>query len=177
VIDLDNPRYTVSQAAVVSGLTIPTGRSWIPHLWLTEKDRKAAVAGATTLLTARRVLQMAIGAELAKRGVHPRLACHAALEFTDRADSYGDPDIPPRTPGELFDAPDTWTDLIHYDDGSAVVLPFGPADERDVLFPPGWVFKKVGRQDWAGRLRLNSIVKHVIAELDQCGRAGRERAS
>lgn len=78
MIIMDEARYSLAVAAKVWGLPTPTARLYMnEYLSLGPHDRKAAGQGATALLTARRVLQGAIGAELAPSFRTAALACKA----------------------------------------------------------------------------------------------------
>jgi hypothetical protein len=157
---IDDARYSLAVAAKVWGLSTPTARLYMnEYLQLGLHDRPAPGQGATALLTARRVLQGAIGAELAPLFRTAALACRAALSFTD----FSSPDEAPgydRNPGELFEG--AFTALVAYPEGRGVVV---RVDEKtpfqQLFFPIGGASKELGRQHRGSFLFLDFTVKRV----------------
>ena len=169
--DLDEARYPTRFASKVWRVPNPTGKLYVnKYLNLTPADRKAHVSGATTLLTGRRVLQGAIGAEIATRfrtGAGP--ACQAATTFTD----YPDPDesrkYPNRNPAELF--PKQFTALIAYPSGRGIVVWVDEDPLSRIFFPHGGAGIELDRQqEGAWVLMLDLIVHRVTEELDKFDR-------
>ncbi|WP_225766984.1 hypothetical protein [Inquilinus sp. Marseille-Q2685] len=109
---LSDPRFTISQAAAVAGVEPGAVRNWFQrgHLILADEDRKAMEAGYAHKLTLRRVLQIAIAAELVAFGISPSKAGWFAAKFTDLGEGdagwEGEPSfhrpVITRRPGHLF---------------------------------------------------------------------------
>jgi hypothetical protein len=159
--DWDEAKYPTGFAATVWGVPVPTARHYVnEYLWLTPNDRKAHVSGATTLLTGRRVLQGAIGAELAPSFRTAALSCEAAKYFTDFSNNLEAPGHS-RNPGELFDG--ALTALAAYPNGEGVVIRVDGARLDQVFFPIG----PLGRQIRVVILLLNPIFKRVEIALDK----------
>ncbi len=162
--NIDEARYSLAVAAKVWGLTTPTARLYMnEYLQLGPHDRKASGQGATALLTARRILQGAIGAELAPQFRNAALACKAAWSFTDVSSPLEAPGHE-RRPGELFKG--AMTALIAYPGGSGVVVRVDSKTPlQQIFFPTGENSITLGKQ-WKGSfLLLDFTVKRVWQTL------------
>jgi hypothetical protein len=157
---MDEARYSLAVAAKVWDLPTPTARLYMnEYLALGPHDRKAAGQGATALLTARRVLQGAIGAELAPSFRTAALACKAALSFTDVSSPQEAPGYN-REPGGLFEGASTA--LIAYPDGRGVVVRVDDKTPlQQIFFPIGGAGMALGRQPRGSFLLLDFTVKRV----------------
>jgi hypothetical protein len=163
MILMDEARYSLAMAAKVWGLPTPTARLYMnEYLELGPHDRKAAGQGAAALLTARRVLQGAIGAELAPSFRTAALACKAAWSFTDVSSPQEAPGYD-REPGELFEG--ALTALIAYPDGRGVVVRVDDSPLRQIFFPIGGAGMNLGRQPRGAFLLLDLTVKRVEQQL------------
>jgi hypothetical protein len=171
----DEAKYPVSVAAkIAAGMNVGTAGSWLQKKWirLNKSDKRAKVAGATTLLSRRRVLQLAIAWRLAKAGLHPKIACAAAHSFTDLANSGEAPGFD-RDPGELF--ANAITSLVVYEDGSCAVVRIGedkdkkPTAFQQLHFPAGGQTAQ-SRYDAATSIMLDRIVRDVKLALDEIDR-------
>jgi hypothetical protein len=165
VADLDTAKFSLTEAASVAGIKPATGQSWIKRGWLKlarGKDKPAKVAGATTLLSFRRVLQMTIAARLVAMGTHPQVACKAAHGFTDFSSNLEAPGHD-RDPGELFAGASTA--LAVYSDGHSAVLRMDKKTSLENLFFP--LGGPASRYEQATALFLDFIVKHVTVELEK----------
>lgn len=113
-LDLDTPAITVADAAgAADDLSVNTLRSWMQSGFvLLGRTDAAAPAGGTRLLSVRRVLQIAIMAELVRlHRLAPARAARIAMSFSDISDASPTPDNggKPREPGCVFGHPDfTW---------------------------------------------------------------------
>lgn len=130
----DIPRFLSDDVCRAAQIDFITLRNWIsrdpPAITLREHDRKALKSGKPHLFTYRRVLQVALTADLVRLGFPPRKAGMMAAGFTD----VGDVAIPPlgdhgdeaeRQPGELY--ADGLTFLIAYpEDDLSYVQKVGP---------------------------------------------------
>jgi hypothetical protein len=172
--DLDKPKHPVAWASQVSQIDPGTGRSWVQKGWLKFQrrlDQRASSPGATTLISGRRVMQMAIAAALVRCGLHPVKACTAAYSFTDIYDAQEAPGHR-REPGELYAG--SMTVLAAYpdhEDGTGVVMRLDSARLQDVFWPLGGNDIYVGQQGTAIVVLLDPIVKHVMRALESfdCG--------
>lgn len=165
MIDLDTAKYPLAFASKVWGVTTPTGRLYQnEYLKFSEHDRKASGQGATALLTARRVLQGAIGAELAPSFRTAALACQAAYSFTDAAET-DEAEGYTREPGRLFQG--AMTALVAYPSGRGVVIRVDTKTPLDQLFfPVGGAGIELGRRQERGSfLLLDLVVKRVEQQL------------
>jgi hypothetical protein len=163
MIGMDEARYSLAVAAKVWGLRTPTARLYMnEYLALGQHDRKAAGQGATALLTARRVLQGAIGAELAPSFRTAALACKAAWWFTDMSSPQEAPGYE-RDPGGLFKG--ALTALIAYPNGRGVVVRVDGTPLKQIFFPIGGAGAELGRQPRGSFLLLDPTVKHVEQQL------------
>jgi hypothetical protein len=97
---MDTARFFTADACRAAGINSVTLKNWIsrdpPAVLLTASDRASHVSGRPHLLTFRRVMQIAITAELVRLGWGPRAAAIAAASFTDSGNSR-------RPPGELYE--------------------------------------------------------------------------
>ena len=116
-IDLETPRITVMQVAEWCRVSPNTLRSWMQAGTLILKDAELAPAGGTRLLTGRRVLQIAVMAELIRMGVAPGPASQHALAFSDFADDVVMPWAGglERDPGGLY-RPNAYSWLVAHPD-------------------------------------------------------------
>jgi hypothetical protein len=132
--DQDIPRFLsedVCRAAQIDAVTL---RNWIsrdpPAITLREHDRKALRSGKPHLFTYRRVLQVALTADLVRLGFAPRKAGMMAAGFTEVGDvtipkGGADREEAERLPGELY--PDGLTFLIAYpEDDVSYIQRVGP---------------------------------------------------
>src|SRR5262245_21900362 len=111
--DLDTPNIPISQAAKVAKTELATTRWWFAKsvILLGQHDRPPAFPGDTQFLTARRVLQLAIGAALTPM-MTPRRAFDAARNFTDGFE-HGEPGrLHPDRPTLLITDPTTGVALV-----------------------------------------------------------------
>src|SRR5262245_24059595 len=164
--DLDEALYTIANGSEIARLHPGTSASWFSKDWIkpSREDRPAKSRGATTMLSGRRVLQLAIAAEAVALGVHPKMACAAARHFTDLGDDV-------RVPGELFsEAGDPLTALVIYRNGTSAIVPAGGKKGvrlNDVFFPSDPVAAgKQSRYEAASVLMLDFIVKRVVREME-----------
>lgn len=82
----DEPRYILGDAAAASGLTPNLLKSWLfrKHISLGPHDREASGKGSSRFLSLRRVLSIALAAEMVRLGLSPSRAgaiAHAATAF------------------------------------------------------------------------------------------------
>jgi hypothetical protein len=160
MIIMDEARYSLAVAAKVWGLSTPTARLYMnEYLALGPHDRKAAGQGATALLTARRVLQGAIGAELAPSFRTAAPACKAAWSFTDVSSSQ-EATGHDREPGRLFEGASTA--LIAYPNGRGVVVRVDDKTPlQQIFYPAGGAGMELGTQPRGSFLLLDLTVKRV----------------
>jgi hypothetical protein len=163
--NFDEAFVTVAEASKIAGVNPGTTRAWIQDGWLrlSRKDRRAKVPGATTLLSGRRVLQLAIAGAAVALGVHPKIACRTAFEFTDVGDET-------RDPGALFgEDGNPFTALMIYpNETCAVVKVDRKTSILDVFFPRDPVAAGQGtRQDLGWHILLDFIVEHVTIKLEK----------
>lgn len=101
--DLDTPRHLSNTVLKVAGIEANTLRNWMrqpePAILLRKSDRAAADTGSINLFTGRRVLQIAITAELCRLGFPPRKSGMMAAFFTDAGTGR-------RPPCKLYPEPD-----------------------------------------------------------------------
>lgn len=123
---IDNPdaaQFLAGDACKAAGIDNATLKNWIHPdrraILMSEDDRRAMGSGRAHLFTFRRVMQIALTAELVQLGFPPRKAGIMAAGFTDVGDgvaAFGD-EIPPpteRLPGELYR--DGYTMLVAFPD-------------------------------------------------------------
>lgn len=108
--DLDEPLYTVAQAAQVCGLaSVSTLRSWLQTGIISlGKSDTGASQGGTRKLSHRRVLQVAVMTDLTGIGVAPARAARLAFGFSDVGTGAGpDNGMVQRIAGEVYPEPFT----------------------------------------------------------------------
>ena len=135
--DVDAPQFFTADACRAAGIDPATLKNWITRtpsaILLSQEDklkfqeagapietepreRMAAGSGRSHLFTFRRVMQIALTAELVALGFPPRKAGMVAVGFTDVGHGGagyvgdGEPIRIKRLPGELY--PDGWTILV-----------------------------------------------------------------
>lgn len=158
MIDLDQANIPVSEAAEIAQLGHRNARHWVTQGFIGSKkkgDNLAGVIGATTYLTGRSVLQMAIAARLVDMGMSPSQACHAAADFTHISDPLDSPGHS-RDPGELYEGSRTW--LVAYQDGHTRIVRTKSQKLDDLI-----VSQDTRRGFWV--LPLDFIVKAVVIAL------------
>ncbi|MGY8707001.1 hypothetical protein RAD16_14785 [Bradyrhizobium sp. 18BD] len=165
----DAPLVPTSVGAEIANVNLFTAQSWVKKRWLLlnrrDKDRPASGRGATALLSARRVLQMAIAARLVELGMSPKAACNAAWTFSDRSNSLEAPGYE-RGPGELYGA-GALTALCVYGDGTAAVVRVDRKTPLEQVFFPNGSASVAGsaRKEGAIVLLLDFIVKGVAEQF------------
>lgn len=171
--DLDTARLTIRDACGLADLNPSTGRSWFQKGWLSlwSSDRKAAVAGATTLISERSVLALVIASRLVRLGLHPQRSCSAARHFIGIGSSLEGFE---RDPGELFSGQDVFTALVVYESGANAVLPIRRKEKGglgliELHFPTAAASDVNGRQELAVSLLVDFIVKQVEIGIDDLG--------
>jgi hypothetical protein len=84
---LDDPRYLLGDVAAAAGIDVNLTKSWVSRepniIPLGEHDRQAFGKGSSRLFTLRRILSVAIAAELVRLGLSASHAGLLAHEFTD----------------------------------------------------------------------------------------------
>jgi hypothetical protein len=159
---LDQPIFTVAEAAEMAGIGSRTARTWISEGFIGWRcDQLAAVAGATTILSVRSALAMAIAGKLTALGMSPGTACHAARSFTDTSNPLEAPGHH-RDPGECF--ADPFTAIIVYDDGDSRVVRSKGRQLDEVLTLPN-------HRDGGRFLPVDFIVKKVVLAAQRKSRA------
>jgi hypothetical protein len=122
--ELDVPCVTTIDTCAVAGIAQATLQAWLSRepavILLRKHDRGAAGPALGFLLTLRRVLQIALTAELTRLGVTRQRAGNLAALFTDQggekpADWRSHPDFQVRVAGHLF--PSNGTVLVANMDG------------------------------------------------------------
>lgn len=165
----DAPLVPTSVGAKIANVNLFTAQSWVKKRWLLlnrrKNDQPASGRGAAALLSARRVLQMAIAARLVELGMSPDAACKAALHFSDRSNPLDAPGYE-RGPGELYGG-GALTALCTYRDGSAAVVRVDRKTPLEqVFFPIGTAsVAGSGRKEGAIVLLLDFIVKGVAEQF------------
>lgn len=161
MLNLDHALFSIACASDASLLKVGTGRSWIQKGYLllgagSAKDWRAPTPGAATLLSARTVLQMALGAAFTRLGFHPQSGCRIATAFT----VFSSDD---RTPGELYGG-NAFTALSAYPglDEGVVTCVDGKTPYQTIFFPPGF-----GRQSSAAVVFVDFIHKQVMERLQE----------
>ncbi len=106
-MDMDEPLYTVAQAAEAAGVVVGTLRNWLQLGTVSlQKADASAPAGGTRLLSHRRVLQVAVMVDLIALGVAPARASRLAFGFSDLATGAGpDNGMTMRAQGALYSEP------------------------------------------------------------------------
>ncbi|MCJ2070576.1 hypothetical protein MKK75_17545 [Methylobacterium sp. J-030] len=141
---LDDPRYTLSEVAIASGVQVGTLRSWLQRgHWRVDTavgDSPAAIAGKAHLVTLRRALHIGAAVELVRNDVEPARAFRAARSFVDIFDPHWEHEGRPRDEGGLFVA--GWTLLVVYpsrEDGIVMWIddtqPLSKTPLQSILFP------------------------------------------
>ncbi len=127
-IDLDSHRFNSTQACLGAGIEMATLKNWIsrdpPAILIGPEDKKAFGTREFFRFSFRRVMQIALTAELVGYGFSPRHAGTLAAGYTDVGDSvtvWGDEPVPEaRGPGEQY--PTGYTVLIaHRDDETSEI--------------------------------------------------------
>lgn len=109
--DKHTPRYPLSKAAELAGISVNTLRSWYQrgHLRVGLGDKSSEGAGLARYVSAATVVAIAITAELVQMGISPKRAGDAAIKFAHTGDQK-------RNPGHTFQ--DGWTVLVFAADES-----------------------------------------------------------
>jgi hypothetical protein len=169
LIDLDAPQFSSAEACSAAGIDIDTFKNWILRdsspILLKESERRGGSARLT--LSYRRVLQIALTAELVRLSIPPKRAAAWALGFTDVGDTYGgSPDeiaegaASARLPGALY--PEGLTLLVAhpYEEASRCINVGRRAEITDILFG-------FGRGNASAVLvNVNAVDRRVRAALD-----------
>jgi hypothetical protein len=106
-------RFTSAEVCAAANITPATLKNWVSRrpaaVLLTKDDQAASAKGSPIQYSFRRVMQVAITAELVRLGWQPRPAAMVAITFTDLSwggsawigdEPQHDPDA--RNPGQLF---------------------------------------------------------------------------
>jgi hypothetical protein len=84
---MDDPKYLLGDAAMAAGITTTLLKSWLSReprvIHFGPYDHEGRGKGSTRLFTLRRILSVAIAAELVQLGVTASRAGHLAFIFTD----------------------------------------------------------------------------------------------
>lgn len=109
LIDLDSPQFTIAEASALAGLAIGTLRDYFQRgvFTLVGKDQSAP-AGGIRKLSGRRLMQIAVAAELIEMGVSPPTAARHALAFSDQGNGALPGLADERMPGELYPNSYSW---------------------------------------------------------------------
>jgi hypothetical protein len=87
VPELDAPRYLLGDAAAAAGISVNTLKAWVSRdpkiIPLGFYDQEGRGKGTPRLFTLRRVIAIAVTAELTTLGINPSRAGDLALAFTD----------------------------------------------------------------------------------------------
>lgn len=161
-MDWDSPKYSLREAAEISGWPINTMRDYFGRgvfAWQ-EGDATAEVAGSTSLLSRRSVMRLAIARELWGCCQRPKEAFLAAIRFTDFGSRSHD--AVSRLPGELFAAPYS-TVLVFRPGSGGHVLAFEDGVKPSVEELTDDVFGTPGA---AVVLRVNGIFQSVLRLLN-----------
>lgn len=124
---LDVPRFSARDALAVGPKSYATLRSWndTEAFLMRESDRRSLGTGRPHLFTLRRILQIALIAEMVKFGLSPRRAGIFAAGFTDVGDAEagweGEPDQLNRLPGQLYPTGDTLL-IVYPDEDEAEIV-------------------------------------------------------
>jgi hypothetical protein len=154
-------QFYIGEAAQAAGIDTNTCRSWLKRgsIVLSDEDRAAAGAGRPQLLSLRRVLQIAITAELVKLGMSVKDAANAAIPFTDLGETVTwwvegeDPPEMGRGPAELFS------------DASATLLAVKPDGGHVVRADRNTIFTEVMAGEPIAFLYLDPLVHRVKRAL------------
>jgi hypothetical protein len=129
---IDLSRFATAQAADAAGVPLGTlamqlKRGDIALSGDEVNEQRHPGTGRSRVFSARRILHIALTAELARAGVSIKLASHLALAFTDHAgaDSFGSAEIGDtydgaemgRTPGHLINGAETVFRVLFHADG------------------------------------------------------------
>lgn len=165
VIDLDVACFPMFDACAAAGIKPATLRDWLSRepaiILLRRTDRHAAGLDCGPFLTLRRVLQIALTAELKRLGVMAQRAANLAAMFTDQggekpADWRCHPGCVPREAGRLF--PAGGTVLVANKDGrhGPIIAAVRNAPLTEVL----------SRHDYSGlAIDVAAIVRRVLLAL------------
>jgi hypothetical protein len=122
VDDVNYPQFSSDLACKAAGVDMATLKNWIsrkpPAVHIGAEERTTAGTRAHYNFNLRRILQLAITAQLVQLGLAPREASMHALQFTDVS-----PQRPPiRAMGELFQ--EDYTFLVIHDTQPGMVTNF-----------------------------------------------------
>ncbi|UPJ27086.1 hypothetical protein [Bradyrhizobium sp. CW1] len=99
--DLNLPQFPSDAACEAAQINLPTLKNWIsrkpPAVFVADDERVQVGERTSFRFTLRRVLQIAVVAELVRFRIGPSDAAWMAAEFTDSQKDFED-----RRPGELF---------------------------------------------------------------------------
>jgi hypothetical protein len=168
---LDRPLFQTDEVAAAAGIAAETLKGWIKNdlLALIRGDDESLNPGKgrARKFTLRRAIQIALTAEISRRGVQVTDASRAAAVFTDVGETgsgwTGEPDRLVRAPGELFRG-----DLTIL----RVLFPEGGEIESDViklskLKTPFYLHSKVSAS--AILIDVNEVVRRVMQKLGISG--------
>ena len=161
--DADLPQFSSEAACEAAGIDSATLKNWISRkpsaVTIGEDERVTAGKKTTYRFSLRRVLQIAITAELVRLGYGPRDASLHAAGFTGPEPEP----LPGRTAhpmGELFRK--NFTLLLIYPGGHSEVVNVKADDAWRIVMRAGL---GVGRQPAATIVNLNDIDRHVRTTL------------
>lgn len=118
MLDPDNPQFFSYQATSAAKLPQQTTQNWLARKAIVLADEYQGPGhGRARLWTLRQIYQLAITAELFRRGVAPAQGSLLACHFTDWGDET-------RSPGELFAEDET------------LLVVYGPADKPEAQVMP-----------------------------------------
>ncbi|XCG52896.1 hypothetical protein ABVK49_15380 [Mesorhizobium sp. WSM2239] len=150
MVDIDEPRFRISEVASATGVAANTIRSWFQrqHLRLVETDKRAEANGVAHKLSLRSALRIGTMGALVAQGVEPSVAGWAATRWTDSGNDE-------RLPGCLFAEP--LTVLCVFADGDARVVhsPIGSGRAFDLFVSHG------GRQNGVRAILVDFVDKQV----------------
>ncbi|MGB5077678.1 MAG: hypothetical protein WBO17_09385 [Sphingorhabdus sp.] len=167
-MDADTPTFKLREVAIATGWHLGTLRDYFVRgifQWH-EGEGKAVVAGATSRLSLRGAIRLAIAYELWSQGVSPRLAIEAATIFTDFGNTAMSNDAGlTRLSGNLFkDGFDTLL-LWRKDTGARIVpAPSGQGIPIAQLFSTSQ-----GERSAVSIVHLDQVVIRVMKELKIIG--------
>ncbi|SFU86595.1 MULTISPECIES: hypothetical protein [unclassified Methylobacterium] len=120
-------RYGSAIACAAARLDRKTFNNWLSRkpavILLSDEERREAGERKRFSFDERRIVQIALTAELVALGVQPRRAAMCAVCFTDAAEGQeAHPAFPQRLPGELFEGAYTFL-VVPPGDAPAKVLP------------------------------------------------------
>jgi hypothetical protein len=165
MMDADTPRFTLREVALAAGWHLGTMRDYFVRgvfPWAGEEG-KAQVAGATSRLSLRASVRLAIAHALWTQGVSPREAFKGATSFTDfgsapSRNAYG----VKRLAGNIF--PQGYETLLLWRAGEgARIVPFkqGAALPLDAMIADPFA----GQVGPVILVRVDDIVERVMAKL------------